>query len=140
MSKISFRLKTSLLLILNAYPLFSIANNNIHSLYKSVLSNIDNKTIGKLLNNEHPDGYYSTNIYINENKKETIILYYENKDGILTPRININDLIRLNIDPSFYNIPVDLNSDLLLSDYNIDFKYIFFLAIIIFNYSTKSLR
>lgn len=101
MSKISFRLKTSLLLILNAYPFFSIANNNIHSLYKSVLSNIDNKTIGKLLNNEHPDGYYSTNIYINENKKETIILYYENKDGILTPRINVNDLIRLNIYPSF---------------------------------------
>ncbi|HGM9806530.1 TPA: fimbria/pilus outer membrane usher protein [Proteus mirabilis] len=130
MSKISFRLKTSLLLILNAYPFFSIANNNIHSLYKSVLSNIDNKTIGKLLNNEHPDGYYSTNIYINENKKETIILYYENKDGILTPRININDLIRLNIDPSFYNIPVDLNSDLLLSDYNIDFKY---------NFSSQSL-
>ncbi len=72
MSKISFRLKTSLLLILNAYPLFSIANNNIHSLYKSVLSNIDNKTIGKLLNNEHPDGYYSTNIYINENKKKPL--------------------------------------------------------------------
>lgn len=70
------------MLLINAYPFFSIANNNIHS--KSVLSNIDNKTIGKLLNNEHPDGYYSTNIYINENK-ETIILYYENKDGILTP-------------------------------------------------------
>lgn len=125
MSKINFRLKTSLLLILNAYPFFAIANNNIHPLYQSVLPNIDNKTIDKLLNNEHPDGYYSTNIYINKKKKETIILYYENREGILTPRININDLIHLDIDVSFYNIPIDLNSDLLLSNYNIDFKYDF---------------
>ncbi|HHG0470416.1 TPA: FimD/PapC N-terminal domain-containing protein [Proteus mirabilis] len=130
MNKISFKLKTSLLLILNAYPFFAIANNNIHPLYQSVLPNIDNKTIDRLLNNEHPDGYYSTNIYINNKKKETIILYYENREGILTPRINVNDLIRLDIDLSFYNIPIDLNSDLLLSDYDIDFEY---------NFSSQSL-
>ena len=46
-----------------------------------------NKTISNLLNNEHPDGYYSTNIYINKMEKETIILYYENKEGILTPKL-----------------------------------------------------
>ncbi|WP_368868876.1 fimbria/pilus outer membrane usher protein, partial [Proteus penneri] len=130
MSKINFKLKTSLLLVLNVYPFFSVAHSNIHPLYKKVLSNIDNKIIDSLLINEHPEGYYSTNFYINNQKKETILLYYENKDKILTPRINVDNLIRLNIEPSFYKIPLDLNSDFLLSDYNIDFKY---------NFSTQSL-
>ncbi len=41
---------------------------------KSVLSNIDNKTIGKLLNNEHPDGYYQQ-IFISTKIKKKPLFY-----------------------------------------------------------------
>ncbi|WP_066745484.1 fimbria/pilus outer membrane usher protein, partial [Proteus myxofaciens] len=126
MNKIKIIFKASLALTLNIYPFFVFAEINIHPVYQKALSNIDNKTIEDLLGNKNPNGYYSTHIYINNQKKDTAIFYYENKNNKLTPKFNLNDLIHLNINPSFYDIPLDLNSDFLLSDYLIDFNYSFF--------------
>lgn len=124
-------IKVSFIFILDVYPTSSFSQDNVHSIYEKILLNVDEKTINNLLSNEYSDGYYSTTIYVNNKKKDTVIFYYKNINGKLTPKININDIIILNIDPSFYNIPLDLNADFLLSDYSIDFKY---------NFSSQSLH
>lgn len=118
-------IKTSLLIVLSIYPFGVLPQNNIKKIYEILLLNVDKENIEDLLKNRYPEGYYSVNIFINNQKKDVTILYFKNKDGELTPSINIENLVKYNISPSFYNIPLNLKTNFLLNEYSIKFKYHF---------------
>ncbi|OAT46553.1 outer membrane fimbrial usher protein [Proteus hauseri ATCC 700826] len=109
---------------------YNIYADNASSLYLYSLPNVDAKLIAQLVENQQLAGTYPTTLFVNNRKKFTKNIIFDNVDGKLTPKLSIEDLINLDINTDFYNIQSNSTEPLSLNEIGISFNDIF---------STKSL-
>lgn len=115
---------------------YNIYADNASSLYLYSLPNVDAKLIAQLVENQQLAGTYPTTLFVNNRKKFTKNIIFDNVDGKLTPKLSIEDLINLDINTDFYNIQSNSTEPLSLNEIGISLM-IYFNQIPLFNHSTK---